>query len=244
MVERLTGKADLIILLSNLGQQEDEKLANRVSGIDMIIGGRNQALLQTPLKFRNTLILQAHARGKYIGRLEFNRTTKNFTNTLTPMDDKIAKNVEIEGMIKKYKDALTDLNSGKPGQAVREAAQKTYLGEAACAVCHPRQDAFWKGTRHARAYETLVKKNSHLDLECIGCHTTGYGTPGGFTLGLERPDLRNVQCEACHGPGARHTGKGDIRWVMDASVCGGCHNVERDPRFNVLSSIEKVRCPR
>ena len=251
MIGKLKGKADLIILLSNLGQQEDEKLAREVSGIDVIVGGRTRLLLQTPVKIGNTLILQAQDQGKQIGRLDLNPATKTFVNSMTPMDDKVAKNEEIDGMVKRYKDAVVTLYSERPphptplpGGERESFTVKTYAGEAECARCHPSQSAFWKGTSHARAYETLVMKKSHMDLECIGCHTTGYGLPGGFRLGMEAPDLRNVQCEACHGPGGRHIGKGDIQRIIEPTVCMGCHNKERDPRFNFISSVGKVRCPK
>ncbi len=244
MIGKLKRKADIIILLSNLGQQEDEKLARDVPGIDLIVGGRTRVLLQTPVKIGNTLILQAQAQGKHIGKLDLNPATKTFVNSMTPMDDKVAKNGEIDGMVKRYKDAVVSLHSERPQTKVQAPLLKTYIGEAECAGCHPSQSAFWKRTRHARAYETLVTKKSHMDLECIGCHTTGYGVPGGFRLDTEAADLRNVQCEACHGPGGRHMGKGDIRRIIDPSVCTGCHNKERDPKFNFISSVGKVICPK
>lgn len=38
------------------------------------------------------------------------------------------------------------------------------------------------------------------DANCLPCHTTGYGKPGGFKSIEETPDLAGVQCEMCHGP--------------------------------------------
>ncbi len=244
ILKKLKGRADLVILLSNLGQQEDEKLVSVVPGIDVIVGGRTRAHLQFPTKVGNTTILQTAGQGKHIGRLDLNLTEKTFVNNLNAMDDKIPHDEEIGGMVKRYKDAVVNLHSNKPKSMQQEPSLKSYIGESACAVCHPRQSSFWKGTRHATAYETLVKKNSHMDLECIGCHTTGYGMTGGFTLGMMKPDLMNVQCEACHGPGGKHKGRGDIRKMTDASICTGCHDPERDPKFDFNLYIEKVRCPK
>lgn len=244
MVGRLRKKADIVILLSNLGQNEDEKLARDLPGIDIIVGGRNRALLQTPVRVGETMILQAQAQGKNIGRLDFNLADRSYVNAITPMDDKVSKNEEIEGMLKRYKDAIVALHSVKGKPVPQAVSLGSYIGEAACAACHHRQIDFWKGTRHARAYDTLVKRNNHADLECVGCHTTGYGLPGGFSLGMETPGLRNVQCEACHGPGREHKGRGDIRRVMEVSICRGCHDTEKDPSFNIVSSINRVRCPK
>jgi len=51
-------------------------------------------------------------------------------------------------------------------------------------------------------------KDYTADADCLRCHTTGYGKPGGFTSIAETPDMANVQCEECHGAG------GDFRTVM------------------------------
>ena len=44
-------------------------------------------------------------------------------------------------------------------------------------------------------------KDYTTDKDCLRCHTTGYGKPGGFKSLEETPKLINVQCEGCHGPG-------------------------------------------
>lgn len=244
MVERLRKKADIVILLSNLGQPEDEKLAGKITDIDIIIGGRNRVLLKTPLRIGETLILQALAQGKQIGRLDFNPKDRTFINSITPMDDKMLKNEEIEDMVKRYKNAVVSLNSDKSKPASLKVPEETYTGKDACARCHSKQAASWKLTKHAGAYETLIERNNHLDLECVRCHVTGYGTIGGFRLGIENPDLKGVQCEVCHGPGGKHRGKGDIRREIDAATCMGCHNAEKDPDFNIASYVNKIRCPK
>lgn len=92
-----------------------------------------------------------------------------------------------------------------------------YVGAKKCKGCHIKQYKSWEETTMANSFENLkpgvnadAKKKAGLDpdkdytadADCLACHTTGYGKPGGFKSLAETPDLINVQCEGCHGPGA------------------------------------------
>jgi hypothetical protein len=91
----------------------------------------------------------------------------------------------------------------------------------------------WTATRHAAAFETLEIESRHFEAQCQLCHTTGYGRPGGFSNLVRDRDLVDVQCEACHGPGARHAASpGDSYPTPPApSLCLQCHDAENDPDF-------------
>lgn len=69
---------------------------------------------------------------------------------------------------------------------------------------------------------------------CGKCHTTGYSSEG-HQDGLEGIvgtwALPNIQCEACHGPGKKHTetvSEEDITVDDSSELCGKCH-VRGDP---------------
>lgn len=68
-VQMLKGKADLVILLSDLGQARDERLANAVPGIHFILGGHEGRFTRKSLQAGKTHILQSSAKGMYVGRL-------------------------------------------------------------------------------------------------------------------------------------------------------------------------------
>lgn len=68
-VEELREQVDLLIVLSHLGTPMDQLLAQRVAGIDIIIGGNTRELMRQPLRVGNTLIVQQGYRGEWMGRL-------------------------------------------------------------------------------------------------------------------------------------------------------------------------------
>jgi len=100
----------------------------------------------------------------------------------------------------------------------------TYLGDNAntCNHCHGENVMTWMDTHHHEAYEALDEEDKN-NLYCVQCHVTGfdaeveYGdtivvTPGPDMFGFDDywppeteedemrvEDLKNVQCEACHG---------------------------------------------
>ena len=100
------------------------------------------------------------------------------------------------------------------------AKAPSHMGYKRCIGCHKQQDTSWKdGTMNTSAFEALLpgyrvegKNSAGLDPnkdysanpECLGCHATGYGKPGGFKNYLETPNLAGVTCEACHGPGEKY----------------------------------------
>ncbi|RJR16441.1 MAG: hypothetical protein C4581_10130 [Nitrospiraceae bacterium] len=100
---------------------------------------------------------------------------------------------------------------------VSAASAAEYIGAKKCKACHMKQFKSWSETTMAKSFENLKagvkadeKKKAGLDpakdytndKDCLKCHTTGYGEPGGFVSLEKTPDLIDVQCESCHGPGA------------------------------------------
>lgn len=120
------------------------------------------------------------------------------------------------------------------------AEQSTYVGAAACQDCHEEQYAsYMKNSRKAHSWSSIHKMRAKLTAaelkECYACHTTGYGKPGGFVSLEATPELANVSCESCHGPGSVHAESGDPEDIMRTpklDECISCHNGERIQNFN------------
>jgi 2',3'-cyclic-nucleotide 2'-phosphodiesterase (5'-nucleotidase family) len=66
----LRARSDLVVVLSHLGLAADRQLAQEAKGIDLIVGGHDHLLLAEPQMEQGVPILQAGARGEYLGRLD------------------------------------------------------------------------------------------------------------------------------------------------------------------------------
>jgi cytochrome c5 len=124
--------------------------------------------------------------------------------------------------------------------------QASYTGTESCVDCHDDQVVFWKKTVHATAWQTLVDRGQQFDLDCIGCHVTGWDRPGGSNLGHNEL-LRDVQCETCHGPGSIHVAKGGkekpfaIKRAPDNDLCASqCHTKEHSDTFQLEAYLRDV----
>jgi 5'-nucleotidase/UDP-sugar diphosphatase len=66
----LEAQADLIVVLSHAGYDNDVALARTVDGIDVIVGGHSHKFIEQPIVVNDTIIVQAGAKGQVLGRLE------------------------------------------------------------------------------------------------------------------------------------------------------------------------------
>lgn len=104
-VNEVTGKADMIILLSNAGDDEDYVLAKAFPMIDIIVGGHNQVELEEPVQIGKTIIVQAGGNGGYVGQLSIthsNGRVKVVKNKLIPLDKNTKDNPEIKKTIDEF----------------------------------------------------------------------------------------------------------------------------------------------
>ncbi|HLN64616.1 MAG TPA: metallophosphatase, partial [Symbiobacteriaceae bacterium] len=60
----------LVICLSHLGYDRDRQVAERVAGIDVIVGGHSHTALPQGDRVGDTIIVQAGGFGEYLGRLD------------------------------------------------------------------------------------------------------------------------------------------------------------------------------
>ena len=122
-----------------------------------------------------------------------------------------------------------------------------YVGSAACSGCHQPAYSWWRSHAHGLAYLTLQQRNKEYNLDCVGCHVTGYEQPGGSTV-THNLDLAlvNVGCESCHGPGAAHTKDPEnVGIVRDApeATCLPCHNSQHSDLWDYEAYKQTLLVP-
>jgi len=120
--------------------------------------------------------------------------------------------------------------------------KSVYASDQMCMTCHPKKHETWNKSRHGHAYETLKKINKAFDPECLKCHVTGLDRIGGFVSEVDTPELKNVQCEACHGPSLSHVKNFQIKPKADAQqACNLCHVKNHSPNFNYSKYWPKIK---
>ncbi len=69
LLEKVRTEADVVVLLSHVGLPFDERIAEELDGIDVIIGAHTHHTLEQGLTVGSTLIAQAGKFGRYVGHI-------------------------------------------------------------------------------------------------------------------------------------------------------------------------------
>jgi len=202
MIEKLKKeKVDIIILLSHLGLLNEAQIAEKVKGIDIIVGGHSGDLVLQPKKIGETLILQAGNEGWYVGKLDMQTQVRTESGTSPSLWEKlglVSPTVKrsftqqmimlsatydpgpekTQNLIRDFKNKLEHVSLEKKEELAQKQDYETYTS---CAQCHAKQVKVWKESNHASAFISLYSKNQHFNRECVACHTVGFQKEGGFT---------------------------------------------------------------
>ena len=149
----------------------------------------------------------------------------------------VAEEEPVRQLLTDFYRGVAETSEHKPlfaDQLLEQQVKNGYVSASACQNCHEQEYLQWSATRHAFAFETLLKKERYFDPNCVSCHTTGFGYQTGFQIGDEASAFKGVQCETCHGPGKQHVGnpkKNNIRSGADTSLCMQCHDTKHSPGF-------------
>jgi S-sulfosulfanyl-L-cysteine sulfohydrolase len=124
---RNTEKVDAILLLSHNGMDVDLKLAGRVSGIDVILGGHTHDAVPQALPVSNasgtTLVTNAGSNGKFLGVLDLDLAKGRLRDAryrLLPVYSELLKpDVEMQALIEKTREPYATAYNSKIATADR-----------------------------------------------------------------------------------------------------------------------------
>jgi len=162
----LRSKADLVLLLTHVGEGEDMRIAAEVPGVDIIIGGHTHTCMDPPRRVkgpdgREVVVAQAGEFYRFLGRLD--------VAVATGQDD--ASRAEVQGR-------LIPVDRSVPEDAETSALLQGYLGPLEEVICVADEDinyaragdspiAQWAGAAIQRVAATDVVLLSRSDV-CNG----------------------------------------------------------------------------
>lgn len=181
--------------------------------------------------------------------LQAPKTGSYFTLAQIRVTKQLACDADVDAKKRAYDAAAGEANVKAAAATPPEPVAKgkpTYVGTEACSDCHQEAVDFWATTKHAKAWDTLESVGKQHDVECASCHVTGWNQPGGATL--IKDDLRDVQCEQCHGPGSIHVdkngAKGTILRAPAPEYCANqCHTKEHSDTFQYDAYLRDILGP-
>ena len=235
---------DIFIVICHADAAKAEKWLTQVSGIDLVILGRQPGVSEKKLGINGAIVAFNNDRGQFVSHADLvpkdgryavfgPHNTRLQVKTITE-DRSVAKLIEgYEVWSREYHYAKSkNQHLAKAPSTI----ENIYVGKDHCMECHETVVS-WAKTAHARALDSLIKKGKEYDPQCLPCHVTGMNDKshgGGFISFNLTPHMVNVQCEQCHGPGGLHAQDPEnvsVRFSGE-KTCLTCHTKDTDPGFS------------
>jgi len=266
VLAELRKECDRVILIAHMERGALQELLSSLSGVDLVIRGHMAAgdtvrencadTLRGATESTGRTVLFAGDRGRNIGFAVIpaggGGAPLILESKLIHLDAGVPDDPDMVKLVDAYREeeGIVRKKLQLARQVTRDAATgrivDRYLGIEMCRRCHGDLMPNFVMSRHFRAFETLRQRDATSNAECLACHTTGYGRPGGYDPGTETkgaPYLQGVQCEACHGPGTKHARDGSYAASARES-CRSCHTSKWSPDFEFETFWKRVRhCP-
>ncbi len=239
-------KADLTVVVGFLSLPMVNKLARQNDDLDMIINADERGLVPDPKQVNNTLIVYAAKETKHLGELRIYTDAEGvvdrFTARYVELDEVVPDDPQLASITRQARREIDAVQTQMAEAEARAYAANNpaggpaspYLLSETCGKCHEAEYRIWRNSRHSHAFAALETRQRVFDAACVGCHSLGFQRQG-FVNIKATPQFANVQCESCHGPGARHVaapGAGNYPTPPGNNSCLVCHDRENSPDFD------------
>lgn len=251
-IAEVRDKSDLVIALAHVGLGNARTLADSVGEFDAVLVGHGSDRTPMAEKVGETIIVKSGSKSSSVGTLllaldDNNRITA-FDGREETLRNKGRTNPDVARYVKsceereQMRDRLLARRRYKLPVIPRRPevlAADGYLGWETCKACHGDIYERWSRDPHARAFATLAEGDKWNDPACLPCHVTGYEVAAVKDSTDVKPEMWNVQCEACHGMGTKHRRDGSMRLVPE-SVCLKCHTTDWSPEWDYQEALEHI----
>ena len=259
----LREKCDYVIALACMPLGDAIQLAIDHKGIDMILNGFEHQSAMPPIKVSRSTIVYAEDEAKSLGELRF--SLKLGRPAVQPLNHRLSRRVADDADMAAFMvKAKADISARQTEMALQTAqahghdhdhahghshgshqdhADSDFVTSQTCGTCHADAFQVWEGSAHAHAIDILIRERKEFDTQCVICHVTGSGQPGGFEDLYRTAHLANVQCEACHGQGREHSQQPTVVKMepLGPNSCVTCHNPSNSPEFEFVSYWEAIK---
>ena len=263
----LREKCDYVIALACMPLGDAIQLAIDHKGIDMILNGFEHQSAMPPIKVSRSTIVYAEDEAKSLGELRF--SLKLGRPAVQPLNHRLSRRVADDADMAAFMvKAKADISARQTEMALQTAqahghehghehdhahshghgshqdhADSDFVTSQTCGTCHADAFQVWEGSAHAHAIDILIRERKEFDTQCVICHVTGSGQPGGFEDLYRTAHLANVQCEACHGQGREHSQQPTVFKMesLGPNSCVTCHNPSNSPEFEFVSYWEAIK---
>lgn len=263
------GKEASAWILSIANAREDPADRAKLAGVPQIlllVGYRREQVLegaQPEVEQMPRSVPPPFERAKDIVRVVVGFSVQGKVETVSTEEVMIQESVKpdeyVEQIISEVEPQLERLANDDAEIEDQPGVHPRYVGDSACARCHANIVQQLAATKHLQAYDDVKEKGQQRSAACLPCHVTGYNKAGGWNIlkNSERPEMRGVHCESCHGPGEYHvilrttkkappdiaSGGRNAVGLQPASkrTCLVCHDEPNSPKFDYETYWPKVK---
>jgi len=264
VVPALREQADFLVLLAHADMKETLELAAKFPDFDLVVtagGAPEPPSKPDRIDATGALLIEVGEKGMDAIVLGIDADPKQpIRYQRVPLDSRFPDTAEMKALLVAYQDELKWAGwSGLDIPTLPHPQQDLngrFVGSKECRDCHETSYDVWKKSGHAKAYATLAELDPprQYDPECVSCHVVGWHPQshhpyeGGYTSIEKTPQLIDVGCESCHGPGGAHVqaemGSDEERQIklQRAMVitkeesrqrqCFTCHDGDNSPDFD------------
>ncbi len=229
------GPATVNVLIVN---QADPGIVAAFSGMDLvscvIISPQSDEPMLISEVVDGPLIVSAGRLGKYVGeiKVDLEGEIPRLSFTSVAITEDMNQQQFFVELYKDYQRMLKEAGLLEKYPKFVLPDHLEYVGARSCKLCHDYEYQMCSTSPHADAFATLEKVGSDYDPECVICHVVGMQYESGFVSPTMTPELKNVDCEVCHGPGSEHLRSlGAIETSGPILTCTDCHTTEHSTGY-------------